>query len=172
MANIDPAVFAAGAIFQEHGEFILKILRRQAGNGLDVEDLYQDFYLALVRRPIGADVRDVQGYLYRALVHHVISAARVRGTRCDNMKKYARRTEISINNHAREDAFIADEHQNAVIARLGRCLQGREAQAFVMRYRDRCSILEIATRMGINKRTVNRYLSEAVRKLQRRLAPE
>jgi RNA polymerase sigma factor (sigma-70 family) len=168
----DSAVCRATAIFDEHGEFIRIVLRHQAGSGLDVEDLYQEFYLALIRKPVPADVRDMRGYLYRAVVHHVINAARLRETYSHTMKKYAKETEISINTQGMENAFITDEHQSAAIARLARCLQEREAEAFVMKYRDECSILEIATRMGINKRTVSRYLSESLRKLQRRLAPE
>lgn len=172
MANTDSAVRAATAIFEEHGEFIRKVLGRQAGSKLDVEDLYQEFYLALIHKPVPTDVRDVRGYLYKALVHRVISEARRCGAYSNAMKKYANETRISINNGETEDAFIVEEHQNAAIAKLSHCLQEREAEAFVMKYRDDCSILEIATRMGINKRTVSRYLSESLRKLHRRLAPE
>jgi RNA polymerase sigma factor (sigma-70 family) len=170
--NNDSVVRAATAIFDEHGEFIRVILRHQAGSGLDVEDLFQEFYLALLGRPVPAEVQDVRGYLYRAIVHHVISAARRRGTYSRTMKKYAKETKISIYNRGVENAFIDEEHQSAAVTNLARCLQEREAQAFVMKYRDDCSIPEIATKMGINKRTVSRYLSESLRKLHRRLAPE
>jgi RNA polymerase sigma factor (sigma-70 family) len=58
------------------------------------------------------------------------------------------------------------------VAYLSRLLQDREAQAFVLRYRDNCSIPEIAARMGVDRRTVSRYLAESLRKLRRDLAPE
>ncbi len=162
----------ADAIFREHGEFIRLVLRHQAGSSLDVEDLFQGFYLVLIQKPVPAEVRDVRGYLYRALVHHVIDAARLRQTYAIAVKKYAQERKISINKRPAENAFIDEEQQDAAISSLARGLQAREAQALVMRYRDDCSILEIATRMGINKRTVSRYLSQSLRKLQRRLAPE
>lgn len=172
MANNDLAVWAIAAIFEEHEEFIRIVLRHQAGNGLDVEDLYQEFYLVLLRNPVPADVRDLRGYLYRALVHHVINAARLREAYTHAVKKYAKERKISINNRDTRNALIEEEQQDAAISSLARGLQVREAQALVMRYRDDCSILEIATRMGINKRTVSRYLSQSLRKLQRRLATE
>jgi RNA polymerase sigma factor (sigma-70 family) len=172
VGNNDSAVSAATAIFNEHGEFIRVILRSQAGSGLDVEDLRQEFYIALLRKPVPAEVQDVRGYLYRALVHHVISAARRRGTYSRAMKKYAKEAKISVYNRGPENAFISEEHQNAAVNTLARYLQDREAEAFVMKYRDECSIPEIATKMGIDKRTVSRYLSESLRKLHRRLAPE
>lgn len=172
MEKSDSAVRTATAIFVEHGEFIRAIIRYQAGNKGDIEDLYQEFYLSLVRKPVPADVQDLKGYLYRAILHHVIDAARLRKTYSHNMKKYAKETRISINNGEMRNAFIDEEHKNAAVAGLVRHLQEREAQAFVLKFRDDCSIREIATRMGITKRTVSRYLSESLRKLHRRLATE
>jgi RNA polymerase sigma factor (sigma-70 family) len=102
----------------------------------------------------------------------VINAARLREAYTHAVKKYAKERKISINNRDTRNALIEEEQQDAAISSLARGLQVREAQALVMRYRDDCSILEIATRMGINKRTVSRYLSQSLRKLQRRLATE
>lgn len=172
MANNDAAIRGAEAIFKEHGKFIYLVLCHQAGGQLDVEDLYQEFYLVLLRKPVPSEVRDVRGYLYRALVHHVINAVRLRETYANAVRKYAVERKIPINNQDAGNAFIDEEQKNAAIAGLARQLQKREAQAFVLKYRDDCSILEIARRMGINKRTVSRYLSQSMRKLQRGLAPE
>lgn len=168
----DSAGWSVSAIFAEYDDFIRTIIRFQAGNKLDVEDLYQEFYLALIRRPVPADVQNMKKYLYRAIYHHVINAIRVRETYSHAIKKYAEETRISINNREPKCAFIDDEHKSAAVNCLARHLQEREAQAFVLKYHDDCSIVEIATKMGINRRTVSRYLSESLRKLQRRLAAE
>lgn len=168
----DSAVQRATAVFTEHGEFIRKVLRFQVGKKLDIEDLYQEFYLVLIHKPVPADVRDVRGYLYRAIVHYVIDAARSRAAYSHAVKKYAQETRISVNKQRTRNAFIDEEHRNAAVARLSRHLQKREAQVFTLKFRDGCSILEIATRMGITKRSVSRYLSASLRKLHRRLATE
>lgn len=172
MDTNESAIRMADAIFAEYGGFIRAVFRAQAGNRLDPEDLYQEFYFTLLRSPIPADVKNVQGYLYRAIVHHVINAARFQETYAHNIKKYAKEVRISINSEESEDAFIDEEQKHTVVIRLAQYLPGREAQAFVLKYRDNCSILEIATRMGINRRTVSRYLSESLRRLHRRLAAE
>jgi RNA polymerase sigma factor (sigma-70 family) len=168
----ESTVQRATAIFAEHGEFIRTVIRFQAGGKLDVEDLYQEFYLALIRRPVPPDVQNLRSYLYQAVIHHVISAIRLRETYAHGMKNYVKETRISINNQETRRAFIDEEHRNAAVAKLARHLQEREAQVFTLKFRDDCSIPEIATRMGINKRTVSRYLSESLRKLHRRLAAE
>jgi len=168
----ESAIRMANAIFAEYGDFIRAIIRVQAGAKLDVEDLYQEFYLALLHKPIPANVQNMEGYLYRAIVHHVVNALRFQERYARNVQKYAKEMRISTNSKESGNAFIIDEQKHSVVARLARCLPGREAQAFVLRYGDECSILEIATRMGINRRTVSRYLSESLRRLHRRLATE
>jgi len=170
----DPAVVAATAAFTQYGDVIRAAIRFQAGDKLDHEDLYQEFYLSLVRRPLPEDVRDVRSYLYRAVLNYVTSVLRQQRNDSQRLRKYVEETEISINNEPAGDAFIVeeDEQRNVVVARLAGQLQERLAQAFVLKYRDDCSILEIAVRMGVNRRTVSRYLSESVHKLRRRLAAE
>lgn len=172
VGNDDSAVWSATAIFIEYDEFIRTMIRFHAKGKLDVEDLYQEFYLALLRRPVPADVQDMKRYLYRAILNHVIGAIRVRETYSNTLKKYAEEIKILINNREARSAFIDNEQKKATVDSLARLLQDREAQAFILKYRDDCSILEIATRMGIDKRTVSRYLSESLRKLQRRLVAE
>jgi RNA polymerase sigma factor (sigma-70 family) len=124
----------------------------------------------LIRRPVPADVRNVKSYLYRAVVHLILDSVRARDNYRRAVKKYAKKTGIPINNRFAGNALIEDtEERNATIAHLARHLQGREAQAFVLRYRDNFSIGEIATRMGVNARTVSRYLSESLKRLRETL---
>jgi RNA polymerase sigma factor (sigma-70 family) len=168
----DSTVRKATAIFAEHEAFIRTSISIHAGGKLDPEDLYQEFYLSLIRKPIPDDVRDLKGYLYRVIGHHVVDAIRSGRSYSRTVKKYAEETRISINTEEPRNAFIDEEHQNATVAGMVHHLQDREAEAFVLKYRDDCNIMEIAAKMGVNRRTVSRYLSESLRKLHRRLAAE
>ena len=168
----ESAIGAAAAIFAEYDGFIRTVIRFQAGKKLDVEDLHHEFFLALICRPIPADVRNIKGYLYQAIYHHVVNASRLLDVDARMIKKYAKERRIFINNEEPRNASIDEEQKDMAIASVGRYLQKREREAFLLKYCGDCSILEIATRMGINKRTAGRYVSEALRKLQRRLAAE
>jgi RNA polymerase sigma factor (sigma-70 family) len=164
------AVARAVAIFSEYGDFILAVLRFQAHDRFWQEDLFQEFFLALVRRPVPAGVRNIKSYLYRAIVNHVLDSVRARETYRRAVKKYVKETRIPINNRFAGNALIEDtEQRNATIAHLARHLHEREAQAFVLRYRDNFSVGEIAARMGVNARTVSRYLSQSLRRLRETL---
>ena len=116
-------------------------------------------------------MQHIKSYLYRAIINHILDSVRARQTYRHAVKKYAKETRIPINNRGARNVLIIEdtEERNATIAYLARHLQEREAQAFVLRYRDNFSISEIATRMGVNARTVSRYLSESLRRLREML---
>jgi RNA polymerase sigma factor (sigma-70 family) len=164
-------VQAVAGIYEEYGGFIRAVIRFQARNKSEEEDLFQGFFLALIHRPIPADVRNFKSYLYQAITNHVRDSVRWRAKYRHAMEKYAQETGIGINSHPAENVLIEEtEEKDALIASFVRHLQQRHAQAFVLRYRDDCSISEIAAVMGVNGRTVSRYLSESVRKLRKTLA--
>jgi len=165
------AVEHAVAIFSEYGDFILAVIRFQAHDRYWQEDLFQEFFLALIHSPVPADVRNIKNYLYRAVVNHVLDSARARASYRRAVKKYVKETRIPINSRSTGNALLIEdtEQRNATIAYLARHLQEREAQAFVLRYRDNFSIGEIAARMGVNGRTVSRYLSQSLRRLRETL---
>lgn len=164
------AVRRAVAIFNEYGDFIRAVIRFQAHDRSWQEDLFQEFFLTLIRKPVPADVRNVKSFLYRAVVNHILDSVRARDNYRRAVKKYAKKARIPINTWSAGNVFIEDtEERNATIASLARHLQEREAQAFVLRYRDNFSVGEIAARMGVNARTVSRYLSESLKRLRETL---
>jgi len=169
--NGDTVQMAAG-IFREYGGFIRAIIRYQVHNKLDEEDLFQEFFLALVHKPVPADVREIKGYLYRAVVSHVVDSVRARGNYHRAVKKYVKENENFINNCPPRNAFIEDEERDATIAHYARHLPEREAQVFVLKYRDNCSNGEIAAKLGVDARTVSRYLSTSLGKVRRMLATQ
>jgi RNA polymerase sigma factor (sigma-70 family) len=163
----------ATAIFREYGSFIRTIIRTHTHDWSEQEDLCQEFYLALIRKPVPAEVQYIKSYLYRAVIHHITDSLRGRQAYRRRVKKYAEEVRISINNDPAGNVLVTDtEEMNARIAYFARHLQDREALAFVLRYRDNYSITEIAARMGVTARTVSRYLSASVRRLRDTLAAE
>ncbi len=167
---VGDAVRRAVAIFNEYGGFIRDVIRFQTHDRSWQEDLFQEFFLELIRSPVPADVRNVKSYLYRAVVHLILDSVRARDNYRRAVKKYARKKRIPINNRSAGNALIEDtEETNAAVAHLARHLQQREAEAFVLRYRDNFSVGEIAKRMGVDTRTVSRYLSESLRRLRETL---
>ncbi|UCD51415.1 MAG: RNA polymerase sigma factor [Phycisphaerales bacterium] len=161
------AVASAAAIFDEYGNYIRAIIRFQTRNQFQAEDLFQQFFLVLAAKPIPARVVNIKSYLYRAVANTVIESARreVREKRC--REKHADEARISINNRTPQSAIISKEETESVFRSLAGQLRRREAEAVTLRYRDNCSITEIAEKMGVDRRTVSHYLSEGLKQLRR-----
>lgn len=170
--NRKEAVRKAAALFAAYGSFIRAVIHFQAKNQFREDDLYQAFFLSLVHKPMPVDVRNVKGYLYRAIIHDVIDSTRRLDRHQHCLAEYAQEIRISINKSTPGDAIVMRDERESAFRCLTRQLRQREAEAVMLRYRDGYSIDEIASQMGVDKRTVSRYLSAALRRLRRDLAIE
>ncbi|MDI9430844.1 MAG: sigma-70 family RNA polymerase sigma factor [Planctomycetota bacterium] len=166
------AVNAAAAVFREHGAFIRTIIRFQAGSEFQEDELAQQLFLSLVNAPIPEDVENVRSYLYQAIANDVIDLGRRKARQRKHFRKFAEEFRISIHKQAPADALMGEEESNAAFACLTRQLSSREAEAVKLRYQDDRSIPEIARIMGVDRRTVSRYLTAALKQLRRILAIE
>jgi len=163
---------AAAGVFEQYGNYIRAVIRFQCRNQFQEEDLFQEFFLALINTPLPSNVRNVRGYIYRAIINDAVDVTRRQEKYQRNLKKHAEGARISINKKTLEDALTEMEEISSVFTRLAKRLQPREAQVVSMRYRQDCSIGEIAAALGVNKRTVSRYLSSALSKIRRALGIE
>ena len=102
-------VARAAEIFSLHGDFIRAIIRYRIGDEALVDDLYQDFFLSLVARPIPPDVRNVKNYLYRAIINDSFDAVRRVEQYQDRIQRYSKRIENPINKDRPENALIETE---------------------------------------------------------------
>lgn len=166
------AVNAAATVFREHGAFIRTIIRFQAGSEFQEDELAQQLFLSLVNAPIPEDVENVRSYLYQAIANDVIDLGRRKARQRKHFRKFAEEFRISIHKQAPADALMGEEESNAAFACLTRQLSSREAEAVKLRYQDDRSIPEIARIMGVDRRTVSRYLTAALKQLRRILAIE
>jgi RNA polymerase sigma factor (sigma-70 family) len=165
------AVAAAVKVFAEHGGFMRNVIRLRVRDASRREDVFQELFLRLVDQPVPPDVQNIRGYLYRAILRDVVDLAREQENASHHLKKYARKNRIFIYKSPSQNAIIEDtEDEHSVFACLTRPLRRREREVVTLRYRDNCSIAEIADRMGIGKRTVSRYLTSALRQIRKTLA--
>ena len=155
----------AAEIFAEYGDFILAVIRHQVNNDNMAEDLFQDFFLSLVSKPLPAGIRNVKSYLYRAVTNDIVDAAR-RVEKYDTLlHKYACNLNFSINKSKPENALIDIEEINKLIKLIKGWLPHSEAQAINLRFKHNQSIKEVAEKMHVSKRSVSRYISAGLSKV-------
>lgn len=160
----------AAEIFSEYGDFILAVIRYQASNHALADDLFQDFFLFLVSKPIPQSIQNVKSYLYRAISNDIVDAARRVEKYQTRMHKYAECLNYSINKSTPENAIIETEQINKMFKLIEGCLPHSEARAIALRYRHNYSIKEVAEEIHVNRRTVSRYISAGLSKVRQFLA--
>lgn len=167
------AVAAAVKVFAKHGNFVRSVIRLHVHDPSRREDLYQELFLRLILQPIPARVENVRGYLYRAIINDVVDVAREKENDQRHLRKYAERARNFIHKSPSPSAIIerTEEHVS-IFAYLTKQLKRREAEVVILRYRDNYSIGEIAAEVGIDRRSVSRYLTSGLRQLRRKLAIE
>ena len=166
------AVAAAAALFDEYGTFIRAVIRFQARNEFQEDDLFQQFFLSLVKRPVPASIDNIKSYLYRAIVNDIIDTARRKARRRKHFEKLSQDFRNSIHKRVPSHAILGEARDDAAFVCLTRQLPRREAQAVTLRYQENRSVSEIAQMMGVDQRTVSHHLAGALRHLRRICAIE
>lgn len=164
--EIRKRVGLAAEVFDRYGDEIRAIIHFNTKDKSKVDDIFQDFFVSIVRKPIPPDIEDIKGYLYRAVTNDVIDVSRQKKCHRDHIKKYA---------ECRKHFLIAEDPQNIAIQvestkqmfqLIETRLPRREAEAVLQRYGRGYSTKDTAKKMQVDKRIVSRYLSLALKKMR------
>jgi len=117
----------ANSVFEEHRETILATIYSYINNKSDVDDIFQEFFLSLVRRPIPANIENVKGYLRRAIKNDIIDAAK-------KAKKHRMRDRVYTERHLNR-VQITDPEDIATLTEETRRLFGIIAQTVTALHR-------------------------------------
>lgn len=159
------SVNVAAKVFAEHSDFIYAIIYHKVRNKTQADDLYQDFFLSLVAKPVPASIKDIRSYLYRAITNDIIDANRRADRYQARIRKYAEVFDYATNNNTPEKTLIAEE-DDEIFKLIGRCLPSSEARAITLRFKNNRDITEVAAKMSVDKRSVSRYISIGLKKIR------
>ena len=166
--NVD----TAHKVFKEHGYFIRAVIGSQVKNEAQADDIFQDFFLSLVHKPIPEGIKDVKSYLYKAVINDIVDTARKVERYQALVHRYSEQNIFSVNTIAPENAFNIKEETDKVFELINGRLRKSELRAVTLRY---CSTLdtdEVAARMGVKNGTVRRYISVGLAKVRKLLTVE
>ena len=82
--NVGPAT----EVFTEHRDFIHMVIYSQVKNKSRADDIFQDFFLSLVSKPIPQNVKNIKSYLYRAISNDIVDTQRQVERYREQIKKY------------------------------------------------------------------------------------
>lgn len=156
----------ASMVFADYERFIRAVIHSQVRDQAHADDLYQDLFLALVQKPIPESVKKIKAYLYRAIANDAVDVVRRTQTGRTLMRKYGKRPNNSINKCRPENALIEKEQMDRMFELIRARLPKSQTEAITLRYWHNHNTGEVAKRMGVDVRTVSRYISVGLRKIR------
>jgi RNA polymerase sigma factor (sigma-70 family) len=159
----------AEEVFAEHGDFVRRIIRFHVRNQVEREDLFQDFFLELISRPIPEDVQNVRGYIYHVVHNNIKDAFRRIERYQKRLHRYAEHRRPIIEDRPEND-LIETEEIEKMFELIHRHLPKNEAKAMEQRYKHNRNINDTAAKMGVKPKSVSRYLSAGANKLRQVLS--
>ncbi len=156
----------ATRIFNEYRDFIHMVICSQVKNKSHVDDLFQDFFLSLVAKPVPRNVKNIKSYLYRAISNDIVDTQRQEDRHKEKIKKYKERCNFSINKSEPENALIKDEQLNKMFELIKGRLTSSQSQAINLRYVTNHTIKEVAEKMGVKRTSASRYICTGLRKMR------
>jgi RNA polymerase sigma factor (sigma-70 family) len=156
----------ATEIFTEYRDFIHMVICSQVKNKSRADDLFQDFFLSLVSKPIPQNVKNIKSYLYKAICNDIVDTQRQIERYKAQIHKYKERCNFSINNTEPENALIKDEQRNKMFELIKGRLTSSQSQAIALRYVTNYTIKEVAEEMGVKSTSVSRYICTGLRRMR------
>ncbi|MHC4647787.1 MAG: RNA polymerase sigma factor [Planctomycetota bacterium] len=167
--GVHDEVGRAAEILEQHGDKIRALILFSVNDEADVDDIFQDLFLSLVRKPVPSGIEDVKGYLYRAVINDVLDATRrVKGYQA----RLARYSECLIYDQFEEDpetVALRVEGMDRIFELIKEQLPRHQAEAVLCRYQDGSSNWDAAKKMNVRQRTFSRYLCMGLKKLRKLL---
>jgi len=165
-SEIRKRVELAADVFEKFGDQIRAFIHFNVKDESKVDDIFQEFFISIVRKPIPSGLQDIQAYLYRAITNDVIDRSRQTKNHQNHIQNY---TEYYKNQLMQEDPqkiAIQVESTKKLFQLIESRLPKREAEAVIQRFGRGFSTKDTAERMHINERIVSRYLSVALKKMR------
>ena len=157
----------AGNIIVEYESFIRLIIRSQNIANMSEDDLFQDFYLSLISKPIPENIINMKNFLYKAVINHLASSYQKNKAYEKKMNNYRKYCNFKVNKIEPASAFIIrEEINNKIFEYIKKNTPNKKYKAILLRYKEGLSVKEVADKMGIKYTSVTRYISTGLRKIR------
>jgi len=156
---------AAQKIFDEHGQFIRSAISFNVRSADLVDEIYQEFFLFLLSKPLPDDIQNIRGFLYRVLTGRIKDSFRKIDNYQARVNKYAKQND-GLDRTMPEKSIVEKEELDKMFKLIYKELPHNEAKALELRFRHERDRSEAARIMGIDPSTVSRYVSAGIKKIR------
>jgi RNA polymerase sigma factor (sigma-70 family) len=164
----DTGEIMVAALVASHGTQLRRFLLSRVRNNADVPDLVQEVYLRMLRIPDHDAIRSPEAYLFTVAQHvahqHAIRRSSVTppAELQEMLVKLAELPADPASELSAEQSLRELEH---ALERLS----PSERATFLYHRRDGLTLQEIATRLGVSRQMIKKYLAKAIMELRKQL---
>ncbi len=169
--EIRKRVGLAAEVFKRYGDEIRAIIHFNVKDESKADDIFQDFFVSIVRKPIPSGIQDIRAYLYTAVTNDVIDVSRQIKNHQDHVQKYVECRKHFVIPEDPQNTAIQTENTKKMFQLIESRLPKRQAEVIIQRYGYGLSTTDTAEKMNSNKRIISRYLTVALKKM-REFVPE
>lgn len=170
--SISQKVQVAYKILEQHKDHIRAVINTHINNSAEADDIFQNFFLSLVNRPIPVGLENVRGYLTRAIKNDILDEARRSKSHHEQNHHYAQyQKSYNIGKNPHTIAARSEEIAK-IFTIINSQLPHHEARVVIERCYYSQNTDMTARNMCINKRTVSRYLCTGLHKIRQLLEEE
>lgn len=156
----------ATEVFQKYGEEIRCFVELHARDDAEADDLFQEFFLSLVSTRLPPKITSMKRYLYRAIANDLVSRMRSQQRYQRRLRVYAENRQYQTHQDDPGKETMRSEQTRRVFEMIERHLPPREAEAVTCRFRKDWSNREVADYMGVDRRSVTRYLCAGLKRIK------
>ena len=173
--SLQERVDAAGDLFSEHGTAIYMMITLHLNDKSLADDLYQELFLSVVKKPLPKGLETPLTYLWRVIANDVTDTMRKRSSYNKLLQKHVNRL-LDSDSDDRHVAtplqiLVSKEERCQLINVIHENLYACEANVLVEKLNHGSSTREIAAKLGLKDRSVSHYLSTGLKKLTFALEP-
>ena len=157
----------AAEIFEQFGGFIFSVIRYYTTDESMAEDIFQDFFVSLIRKPIPADLEHIKSYIWRALRNDIMDVVKKEKFYHDRISRYQEiRTNNKMEEPSREDFALRYEEAQEIVELIKSNLPPHQAQAVFERYYYSKNNKEVSEVMNVDRKTVSHYVCNGLNKIR------
>jgi len=170
--EIAEKVEVAAKIIDKYGAIVRSIIRFHTNNDCDADDIFQDFFLSLVNKPIPFSIQNIKAYLSRAVTNDVFDTIRRNKNYRQHLIQYYQSFKYMVARETPQSIMLQAEEMQKLFDLVEERLTTREAETILQKYRYGHNTSEAAEEMGINKRSFDHYVCIAMKKLSESVSRE
>ena len=156
----------ATEIFEKHTHTIRAAIRFHINDRSSIDDIFQDFFLSLVERPVPRRDQNIKAFINRAIRNDVLDVASQNRSYHQRNCKYAQMHKDRFKSKAPDEIVIHAEDIRQLFDIVENQLMHHESQAIIQKYQYDRDAGEAAEAMGITRRSVSHYLCTGMKKLR------